>query len=244
MQRGFSARQFTAAQRHARNLESCSGASVSTSPSRRAPIRGMSAYSPAIRPIPTTARPTRGSDRTSCGTWRASSLRAGVCRCCRCPNLGAIARCSRRCARWRYGARTKVCSPGRARLIVSSHRRCLMVTLRRPQFSWIRIKGESDVKGGGGHGWVEASAGSGVGADGGSPEGERSRRRRRGGWGGGLGARAAVEREPETGRGSAAAARRVAGDGLARSRGRALSPGGVAGAGAGRSRARSEGAGR
>ena len=37
--------------------------------------------------------------------------------------------------------------------------------LRRPQFSWTRIKGESDVKGGGGHGWVEASAGSGVGAD-------------------------------------------------------------------------------
>ena len=87
--------------------------------------------------------------------------------------------------------------------------------LRRPQFSWTRIKGESDVKGGGGHGSVEEGAGSGVGADGGSPEGERSRRRRRGGWGGGLGARPAVEREPETGRGVAAAARRVAGDGLA-----------------------------
>ena len=82
--------------------------------------------------------------------------------------------------------------------------------LRRPQFSWTRIRGESDVKGGGGYGWVEASAGSGVGADGGSPEGDRSRRRRRGGWVGRLGARAAVEREPETGRGSAAAARRVA----------------------------------
>ena len=82
--------------------------------------------------------------------------------------------------------------------------------LRRPQFSWTRIKGESDVKGGGGHGWVEASAGSWVGADGGSPEGERSQRRRRGGWVGGLGARPAVEREPETGRGVAAAARRVA----------------------------------
>ena len=116
--------------------------------------------------------------------------------------------------------------------------------LRRPQFSWTRIKGESDVEGGGGHGWSEEGEESGVGADGGSPEGDRSRRRRRGGWGGGLGARAAVEREPETGRGSAAAARRIAGDGLARSRGRALSPGGVAGAGAGRSRARSEGAGR
>ena len=38
--------------------------------------------------------------------------------------------------------------------------------VRRPQFSWTRIKGESDVKGGGGHGWVEASAGSGVGATG------------------------------------------------------------------------------
>ena len=82
--------------------------------------------------------------------------------------------------------------------------------LRRPQFSWTRIKGESDVKGGGGHGWVEASAGSWVGADGGSPEGDRSQRRRRGGWVGGLGARPAVERKPETGRGSAAAARRVA----------------------------------
>ena len=33
-------------------------------------------------------------------------------------------------------------------------------------FSWTRIKGESDVKGGGGHGWVEASAGSWVGATG------------------------------------------------------------------------------
>ena len=87
--------------------------------------------------------------------------------------------------------------------------------LRRPRFSWTRIRGESDVEGGGGHGSVEEGAGSGVGADGGSPEGERSRRRRRGGWGGGLGARAAVEREPETGRGVAAAARRVAGDGLA-----------------------------
>ena len=38
--------------------------------------------------------------------------------------------------------------------------------VRRPQFSWTRIKGESDVKGGGGHGWVEEGAGSGVGADG------------------------------------------------------------------------------
>ena len=86
----------------------------------------------------------------------------------------------------------------------------LLHIVRRPQFSWTRIKGESDVKGGGGHGWVEASAGSWVGADGGSPEGDRSQRRRRGGWVGGLGARPAVERKPETGRGVAAAARRVA----------------------------------
>ena len=89
------------------------------------------------------------------------------------------------------------------------------LNLRRPQFSWTRIRGESDVEGGGRHGSVEEGAGSCVGADGGSPEGDWSRRRRRGGWGGSLGARAAVEREPETGRGSAAAARRVAGHGLA-----------------------------
>ncbi len=87
--------------------------------------------------------------------------------------------------------------------------------VRRPRFSWTRIKGESDVQGGRGNGSVEEGEGSWVGADGGSPEGERSRRRRCGGWGGGLGTRAAVEREPETGRGSAAAARRVAGHGLA-----------------------------
>ena len=41
-----------------------------------------------------------------------------------------------------------------------------VIRVWRPQVSWTRIKGESDVKGGGGHGWVEASAGSGVGADG------------------------------------------------------------------------------
>ena len=45
------------------------------------------------------------------------------------------------------------------------------VPLRRPQFSWTRIKGESDVEGGGGHGRVEASAGSWVGADGVSANG-------------------------------------------------------------------------
>ena len=44
--------------------------------------------------------------------------------------------------------------------------RCIQGRLWCPRFSWTRIKGESDVEGGGGHGWVEASAGSGVGADG------------------------------------------------------------------------------
>ena len=87
--------------------------------------------------------------------------------------------------------------------------------VRRPQFSWTRIRGESDVTGGRVHGSVEEGEGSRVGADGGSPEGDRSRRRRGGGGVGGLGARAAVEREPETGRGVASAARRVAGHGLA-----------------------------
>ena len=38
--------------------------------------------------------------------------------------------------------------------------------MRRPQFSWTRIKGESDVEGGGGHGWIEAREGSWVGATG------------------------------------------------------------------------------
>ena len=71
--------------------------------------------------------------------------------------------------------------------------------LRRSQFSWTRIKGESDVEGGRGHGSVEEGEGSGVGADGGSPEGDRSQRRRRGGWVGGLGTRPAVVREPENG---------------------------------------------
>ena len=36
--------------------------------------------------------------------------------------------------------------------------------MRRPQFSWTRIKGQSDVEGGGGHGWFEAREGSCVGA--------------------------------------------------------------------------------
>ena len=57
--------------------------------------------------------------------------------------------------------------------------------LRRPQFSWTRIRGESDVTVGRGHGQVEAGEGSRVGADGGSPAGDRSRRRRGGGGVGG-----------------------------------------------------------
>ena len=43
--------------------------------------------------------------------------------------------------------------------------------VRRPQFSWTRIRGESDVEGGGGYGWVEASEGSWVGATGVSADG-------------------------------------------------------------------------
>ena len=105
----------------------------------------------------------------------------------------------------------------------------------RPQFSWTRIKGGSDVQGGRGNGSVEAGEGNWVGADGGSPKGDRSPRRQRGGWGGRLGAWAAVEREPEAGRGAAAVARRVTRRGLAYSRGGGLSPGGVEGMGAGRS---------
>jgi hypothetical protein len=40
-----------------------------------------------------------------------------------------------------------------------------MTVLRRPQFSWTRIKGESDVAGDRAHGWVETGAGSWVGGD-------------------------------------------------------------------------------
>ena len=40
------------------------------------------------------------------------------------------------------------------------------VRLRRPQFSWTRIRGESDVTGGRGHGSVEEGEGSRVGATG------------------------------------------------------------------------------
>ena len=91
----------------------------------------------------------------------------------------------------------------------------------RPQFSWTRIKGESNVQGGRGNGSVEGGSRGGV-----------------------LGAGTAVERGPEAGRGAAAAARRVTRRGVARSRGGTLSPGGVEGPSPGRSRARAEGAGR
>ncbi len=50
-----------------------------------------------------------------------------------------------------------------------------LLGLGRPQLSWTRIRGESDVAGGRGHGWIETGQGSSVGADGGSPEGDRSR---------------------------------------------------------------------
>ena len=33
----------------------------------------------------------------------------------------------------------------------------MLLFLWRPRCSWTRIKGESDVEGGGGHGWVEAT---------------------------------------------------------------------------------------
>ena len=69
---------------------------------------------------------------------------------------------------------------------------------QRPRFSWTRIKGESNVQGGGGNGSVEGrSTGRGIGADGGSPEGDWSPCRRGGGRGGRPGAGAAVERQPE-----------------------------------------------
>ena len=54
------------------------------------------------------------------------------------------------------------------------------VIIKRPQFSWTLIRGESNVQGGGGNGSIEERAGEGVGGDGGSPEGDRSARRWRG----------------------------------------------------------------
>ena len=55
-----------------------------------------------------------------------------------------------------------------------------LMVVKRPQFSWTLIRGESNVQGGGGNGSIEERAGEGVGGDGGSPEGDRSARRRRG----------------------------------------------------------------
>ena len=55
-----------------------------------------------------------------------------------------------------------------------------LISVKRPQFSWTLIRGESNVQGGGGNGSIEERAGEGVGGDGGSPEGDRSARRRRG----------------------------------------------------------------
>ena len=58
--------------------------------------------------------------------------------------------------------------------------------VKRPRFSWTRIKGESNVQGGGGNGSVEGrGTGRGIGTDGGSPEGDWSPCRRRGGRGSG-----------------------------------------------------------
>ena len=52
--------------------------------------------------------------------------------------------------------------------------------VRRPLFSWTRIKGESDVQGGWENGSVEEREGTWIGTDGGSPEGDWSPCRRRG----------------------------------------------------------------
>ena len=88
----------------------------------------------------------------------------------------------------------------------------LHALLKRPRFSWTRIKGESNVQGGGGNGSIEGrGTGRGIGADGGSPKGDWSPCRRGGGRGGLPGAGAAVERQPEARRGAAAAAWRIAG---------------------------------
>ena len=90
--------------------------------------------------------------------------------------------------------------------------RDLAITLKRPRFSWTRIKGESNVQGGRRNGSVEGrGTGRGIGADGGSPEGDWSPCRRGGGRGGLPGAGAAVERQPEARRGAAATAWRIAG---------------------------------
>ena len=71
--------------------------------------------------------------------------------------------------------------------------------LRRPRFSWTRIRGESDVQGGWENGSVEEREGTWVGTDEGSPEGDWSRCRRRGrGWSLGPGA-AGLAGFPQTG---------------------------------------------
>ncbi len=112
--------------------------------------------------------------------------------------------------------------------------------LRRPLFSWTRIKGESDVQGGWENGSVEEREGTWIGTDGGSPEGDWSPCRRRGrGWSPGPGA--AVERGPEAGGRAAAAAGRVVGRVVAGGWSRDLSPGGLEGASPGGSRAWAEG---
>ena len=78
----------------------------------------------------------------------------------------------------------------------SRHRRRFSL-LRRPRFSWTRIKGESDVQGGWENGSVEEHEWTWVGTDEGSPEGDWSRCRRRG-RGRRLGPGAAVERAVST----------------------------------------------
>ena len=53
------------------------------------------------------------------------------------------------------------------------------MSIKRPRFSWTRIKGESNVQGGGGNGSVEGrGTGRGIGTDGGSPKGDWSPCRR------------------------------------------------------------------
>ncbi len=104
------------------------------------------------------------------------------------------------------GIRSYVSEPDRGRRDWSKD------PVKRPRFSWTRIKGESNVQGGGGNGSIEGrGTGRGIGADGGSPKGDWSPCRRGGGRGGLLGAGAAVERQPEARRGAAAAAWRIAG---------------------------------
>ena len=81
-----------------------------------------------------------------------------------------------RCSVWSVDAWRR--SPRRGAARGSTALRALRTTgpvVGRPQSSWTRIKGESDVTRRWGYGSVEAGEGSWVGADGGSPEGDRSR---------------------------------------------------------------------